>query len=152
MSDNIWHLVFWIMRAFLIVFIWMCVRRYRLAQASLSWPVTSGKIMESASQYNVNPSAVNGYVPDIRYCYTVNEIEYESDRLNFSLNQGAGNRRNSDFYVNKYRKGNTVNVFFNPKEPSQSVLEAGIDKAHFWITLILCSVCIGGIAFSSHIF
>ena len=153
MSDELTtYLVVWPMRCLLVIFIFIGIRRYYLGFSSRGWPVAKGIIVHSKSDYYVNPSAGNGYIPDIEFTYTVNGTKYKSQSLNFSLNQGAGNRENSEYYTKKFRAGRKVDVRYNPNKPGQAVLEPGISNIHFAITMCLGIVCIGGMGFANYIF
>ena len=140
------------MRCLLVILIFIGARRYYLGISSRDWPIAKGVIVNSKSDYYVNPSAGNGYIPEIEFTYTVGSTKYKSKRLNFSLNQGAGNRENSEYYVKKYRAGRKVDVRYNPNKAEQAVLESGINNTHFVITMCLGIVCMGGIGFANYIF
>ena len=72
MSDElIPYLVFWPMRCLLVIFIFIGARRYYLGISSRDWPIAKGVIVNSKSDYYVNPSAGNGYIPEIEFTYTV---------------------------------------------------------------------------------
>lgn len=153
MSDETFiYIVFWLLRFLLIAFIAAAARRYYLGRSSESWPVVVGTVVSSDCELFVNPSAGDGYIPSVAYTYVVNGKEYRSDRINFSLNQGAGNRANAEFYTKRYRKGNNVEVRYNPRRPEQAVLEPGMNNTHFFTTLLLGVVCLGGTGFATYIF
>ena len=92
---------------------------------SPEWPTTEGivisqrlvgqKFKEYDGDYYEN---IDGY---IRYQYSVNGISYSSL---------AVNSIDSPFYpeiiARRYPKGKNVNVYYNPKKPSEAVLEPGI--------------------------
>src|SRR6185295_5200980 len=59
----------------------------------------------------------------VRYRYTVGQKTYESDDIAFG-GQGHTTRLLAQQIVAKYPAGAQVQVFYNPKRPSQAVLEA----------------------------
>lgn len=153
MSDDIIiYVLLWPMRFLLLVVVFIAIRRYYFGKVSKYWPVTSGEITSFKNNYISNPSAINSYQPEIEYLYVINGKNHISNKLNFSLAQGMGNKENAIYYSKKYKVGNKVKVSYNPNNPIQSVLEPDINDKHFFITLSLAIVCIGGIGFANHIF
>jgi hypothetical protein len=145
-------IIIWVAHLVLLMIIFLGFWRYYFGIKSKSWPVTDGVIISGKSEYHANPSAVNGYIPNIEYRYKVNDKNYTSTRINFSLNESAGNKANAANILNKYRNGSEVKVYYNPNKPEQSVIETGNNNVHFFLTMTLGVVCIGGIAFSNYIF
>ncbi|WP_448250574.1 DUF3592 domain-containing protein [Thalassotalea agariperforans] len=111
--------------------------------SSIGWPIVKGKIITSESDYYVNPSSRNGYIPTVRYKYTVDQMDYESERIDFSLNQSAGNKEYSKSFTKKYRVGSSVEVRYNPNSPGLSTLETGIDLYHFYGVMGMCILMLG---------
>jgi len=96
------------------------------AQQSLTWPSTSGQIAHAAVLYQTrgagddeNPT----YKADVSYRYKVNGINYSSSRIaivDFSSSQARARS-----IVTRYPDGATVQVYYNPADHSEAVLEPG---------------------------
>ena len=97
------------------------VRDVVSASSASGWPTVDGAVVSS----QVNPGCKNltGYVPFIRYQYTVRGQEYTSHRIAY----GAGvcsSKSDVERIVNAYPEGKTVQVYFDPASPGDSTLNA----------------------------
>jgi hypothetical protein len=94
---------------------------------SAQWPTTEGTIVKS----RLVGTSVRGWDGDyftetnahIQYQYRVNGISYSSSAVNsikspFPLYSSS--------YVSRYPLGEDVIVYYNPKNPSEAVLEPGV--------------------------
>jgi len=104
-----------------------------------TWARTKGEIIASKA------AAENFHADDqdsdctatVRYRYTVGQKTYEGDDIAFG-GQGHTTRLLAEQIVAKYPAGAQVEVFYNPKRPSQAVLEAkSAVSAGFWIAVIV---------------
>ncbi|BBB32603.1 hypothetical protein TTHT_1065 [Thermotomaculum hydrothermale] len=123
--------------------------------ASKKWPSVSGTITESKlitkrewdkkkKKYN------NTYSYKIRYQYSVNNTDYEGNRVSF------GRFTSNSKYVVKsklkeYPVNKKVNVFYNPEKPNEAVLEtkAGLG---LYIALIVAVMFLFGAFISGYSF
>ncbi len=89
---------------------------------SETWPSVTGEvILSSASSYSGD---LVGYVPNIAYKYTVGKTVFSSKRVRFGM--GEFNSRNSaEKFISKYPKGRKVPVYYDPRNPKDSVLFTG---------------------------
>ncbi|MCC5932309.1 MAG: DUF3592 domain-containing protein [Cyclobacteriaceae bacterium] len=100
---------------------------YRWPQiiGSSSWPATKGIILDIEEyKYYRSIGEREKIVFILLYSYEVDGIEYRSDRLNPGLFKVANNQ-NLEYYSKIYIPGNEVNVYYDPKNPSESALETG---------------------------
>jgi hypothetical protein len=104
---------------------WFVFRDRRQRRAALSWPATTGRIVES----RVEPKTLPGdrptirFAPRIAYEYSVDGRAYRSGRVAFgdvfwSLAPQAARAK-----VARYPRGAQVTVYFNPRRPQEAVLE-----------------------------
>lgn len=97
------------------------------AKESLSWPSTDGEISHSAVLYqtSTNPSTGNTstYKPDIAYRYKVHDRSYSSSRI--ALMDLASSPRYAQNIVDRYPDNSSVQVYYNPANPAEAVLEPG---------------------------
>ena len=106
------------------------------AYKSSSWTQIQGVVSESAlvteERKKDQPQT---YVPDVLYRYEVLGKKYKNNRISFE--RSFKDRAIANGFIEKYSKGKTVAVFYNPGNPSQSVLEPGIK------TSALITTCAG---------
>lgn len=99
---------------------------------SKSWPTAKGTIRESRIEErtgSINP----GYFDLIVfYTYIVKWREYKSDRLYFYDYQPKQWRHNAEKDLLLYPVGKIVTVYYNPRKPSDAVLDRNIPV---WMTI-----------------
>jgi hypothetical protein len=85
------------------------------AYQSTSWPYLQGQILEAGCR----EAAEETRARYVKYVYSVDAKQYMNNREAF-----GGTISSPDCYVD-YRTGQSVRVFYNPANPSDSVLEPG---------------------------
>ena len=113
-------------------------RSLRMGLASKYWPSVRGIVKESSVEENWQSEGGTVYRPKIVYSYRVNDCEYESDR-SFSWIR-SGWRKRAAKIVERYPQGGNVEVFFNPDDPSQAVLERGIAPSAYIVGFGVCLI------------
>jgi hypothetical protein len=95
---------------------------------SLRWPSVPGKIVAS----EVKGDAPSQKVPqaEISYMYRVNGREFRGSRVFFGRNSELG-RPSAAATVRRYPPEAEVTVYYDPKDPSRSVLEPGLNRNAF---------------------
>jgi hypothetical protein len=89
----------------------------RKAKASLQWPSVAGTVLLS-QMVEYSAGETNSSYPSVTYSYVVNGQALQSSRVSFHPSK-------SEKVVKKYPTGNSVQVFFDPQDPSTAVLETG---------------------------
>ena len=114
----------------------------RKAMRSKGWPGAKGRILSSEVRA-VQWSRGIEYRPQIHYVYFVDNDSYTSSRISFSDFDYANNTRQdvAQKVVSRYPVGAAVDVYYDPGDPGNSVLENGVKMAVF-VPIIL------GIVFS----
>jgi hypothetical protein len=97
----------------------------RQAFASRHWPRTTGKIISSTIVSSPSGDGDTTYRAVVKYDYTVNSIEYQGSRVYFGDKLGMSWRDHSERIVEPYRPERIVNVYYDPDEPNEAVLECG---------------------------
>ncbi|MFX0173083.1 MAG: DUF3592 domain-containing protein [Candidatus Hodarchaeota archaeon] len=102
---------------------------------SKNWPITLGMINEYRIHTNYNHTVNNRPFKEfkIRYSYSVNNTDYENESLKFFAHRHIikflfyWNTHERPFYplLEKYKTGQLIKVYYNPKNPLISVLEPG---------------------------
>ncbi len=114
--------------AFALVTALFALALQRQASLARKWPVVPGTIrMSGIEQYRAAPeeNAARGevmYERKVSYTYSYNNIAYTNDGASLA----TGSSSNSGWLVRKftsaYQDGSTVNVYVNPANPSEAVL------------------------------
>ncbi len=102
------------------------------ANASSDWPSVSGVITTS----RVTTSRSDGstmYSADVVYDYTVEGQKYTGDNVFFGGNYSTSSSSGINKIVNRYPKGKTVKVFYDPNEVGNSVLEPGTTWSSYMV-------------------
>ncbi|MDJ0709672.1 MAG: DUF3592 domain-containing protein [Woeseiaceae bacterium] len=96
---------------------WSENRLTQLADASLDWPSVEGLIVESRLDTRA------GRPVRVTYEYVVGNRSYRNDVVRFDQNEL--NPTQQEALVSAYRAGRTIDVYFNPDKPGESVLVRG---------------------------
>lgn len=104
--------------------LWMRIQ----SLASQSWPCVTGKIMTS----QVDDHNLEDIRPHIVYLYTVQGKTLQGTRIAYS--GYSINRASIEKIVARYPVNTAVKVYYNPQNPSQSVLDNQVSQDwHFWV-------------------
>jgi len=94
----------------------------RATRAVMQWPTVDG-IIEATEVYPVDGSPGGRWRPHVTYSYAVGERVVTATRLALGKAPLEARRENAERYLEQYRPGSAVTVFFNPRELTESVLE-----------------------------
>ena len=103
------------------------VRTAAKARQSESWPSVEGEIAHSAVLYQTDARATDyrsAYKADISYRYKVNGRSYSSSNISH-LDFSTSSTGRAQSIVQQYPDKSTVQVYYNPSNPSEAVLEPG---------------------------
>lgn len=113
---------------------------YRIYQGTVStrWPFVIGEL-ESANlreavyrgrEFGGGPDAASAWVVGFKYSYTVADKKYAGSRVTYSdgINKTMRALRKLQ---DKYRGKSQMLVYYNPKNPGQSVLVPGLSLFNF---------------------
>lgn len=128
-----------------IVLLLLFINFYKKSKDSIKWSRTKGQISNAyLDKFNDSNSA--SYRVQVKYSYTVADKVYSSKRKYY------GDYLLSSFYwstkklVDKYKIGDTIDVYYNPQNPKDAVLEQGVHFSviEFFIASLVC-FSIGGV-------
>ena len=108
-----------------IIFIVHFTYIFILSKRNKSWKITEGEIINSKMQESYFDEGAM-YKAVIQYKYIIGEKEYFSNRVFHGDYIGKNFSKSVKTLINKYVKGATVLVYYNPQHPNKSVLETGI--------------------------
>lgn len=95
--------------------------------SSKTWRKTEGKIIES--RMTQTESGGKGDRPEIVYSYTVEKMQFSSDRILFGMSTYRtpfkGGSQIANEWLEKYPEGSRVSVYFDPNDASRSTLNTG---------------------------
>ena len=127
-----------------LLFIFWMLRNRRRAGQSGAWNRTTGRIVHSqveARRSHDEHGYHTSYYPIIIYEYAINGQRYQNDRLNFGPEVGYGSPTPSQNVVGRYHVGNVVDIYFDPANPAESVLERSAGSANN-VLLVVAAVII----------
>ncbi|MFC1845110.1 DUF3592 domain-containing protein [Thermodesulfobacteriota bacterium] len=82
---------------------------------------------------------------NINYLYSVYGQTYSGEHITYqSLKSNTQSLQSIDF-INKYKKGDMVDVYYNPEDPSQAILIPGYSKLYFIILILGLILIIFGV-------
>jgi hypothetical protein len=126
------------------------VRIATRARQSLSWPSTEGEIAHAALVYQpetgVSSSITSTYKADIGYRYKVNGANYSSSRISL-LDLASAAPGPAQGVVLRYPEKSRVHVYYDPSDPSKSVLEPGRTRGIGYLYFIGGISTAGGLFF-----
>jgi hypothetical protein len=114
--------------------IWDGLLYIRLGQESNSWPTVKGRIIKSylhshtstSTSQNGTISSSTSYSPLIHYLYERCGIHYRSKSMILGDETLSCSRQEeAEFYLDNYPLHKEVDVFYNPSQPSMSVIIPG---------------------------
>ncbi len=114
---------------------------YRGIQSS-SWHFVYGEVLTMGVSDTMNLKS-GGSELRVNYRYRVDRKEYKGHRLSFTKSYGYSDKTKWDYGYKQYPVHSKVKVFYNPDDPSDSVLEPGISwHILFWFLFSSLSLVI----------
>ncbi len=113
-------LIFLLLGAFLI-FALVDIPPYVNGINALKWTKTKGKMDNFDTQF-LTLGRDPAWTPKVQYHYNVDNVDYTSERISFQPPVGLPSFETGQL-GEKYKVGNEVKVFYDPKNPKQSYLE-----------------------------
>ena len=114
------------------------IHQDRLYIRSRTSPSTDGVVVSSNRIENISQSAGNDdsrFLPLISYRYSVNGIEYRSDRISLEEHRRYDAAEISRILA-AYPQGHGVKVFYDRLEPASAFLEV-VTELHSWVELFI---------------
>ncbi|MGH2362992.1 MAG: DUF3592 domain-containing protein [bacterium] len=94
------------------------------------WPKTRGTIEEcrvvEVEERDSDGDQSTSYRVDVTYAYTVSDKAYTASRVSPSGSDWGSNRSRALDHAAQYPKGGNVSVLYNPKDPSEALLETSV--------------------------
>tara|TARA_B100001093_G_scaffold518175_1_gene602128 strand:+ start:1566 stop:2081 length:516 start_codon:yes stop_codon:yes gene_type:complete len=98
----------------------------RAINTSFIWKETSGVLLD-VSKWNEFRKGYDSFLLGVKYKYTLDEIEYKSDKYDIAGNFNSGIESKRDEIYNELNQimNSEVVIYFDPKNPADSVLSKG---------------------------
>lgn len=102
------------------------------AKASEQWSDTNGVVASSQVIYDKDSDGDTTYKPDILYNYQVNGKSYQQGNIRYDGSWASSRSTYARDMVRKYPVGKQVDVYYDPDEVSEAVLEPGVIWASYF--------------------
>lgn len=134
-----------------VIFVIVALRARQKAKTSQSWPAAQGSI-ESATlreHSNADPegSSFTYYEPIIQYRYMVMGQQYSGQKVGYGASKVG--RSQAQKIIDRYTPGASVQVYYNPQNPQEAVLETQASGSKIFlivgvifvvVTLVACCI------------
>jgi len=129
-------------------YIWYRDRRH--ARATYAWTPTTGRVMNSniASHRSYSSSShthTTVYEPQVVYEYMAKGMRYQSNQISVGAGYSTSMEGMVEQQVSRYPAGGPVQVFYNPSNPQEAVLEHGSAGGNLYLFLALFIFFVVGI-------
>lgn len=137
-----------------LIMLLVVLRNGARVRASRNWDSTTGRVLYSGigSRRSTGSSGSTSttYYPQVAYEYEVRGQRYQSQRLSFGT-VGYGSHRTAETKAAQYIVGAPVEVFFDPANPDQAVLErrSGTNKALVFAVALIVVILVATVALTS---
>ena len=111
---------------FFVILIIICVTGIYYALRNIdaaNWPVAQGKIISSKSMLRSDSDEDTFYEIVATYNYRVEDRVYQGERIRFGGKRASSYWGANDIVQNQYFPGASVEVYVNPLDPTDAVLE-----------------------------
>lgn len=124
-------------------------RQILLGLKSRSWPTATGTVQDARIQSHQSRDeegdVTTTYEALIRYQYNVAGQEHQGMRRTFS-DVRTSSRSRTEKILERYPAGSSVTVYYDPGDPSASVLEPGVGLMSYILLLLVLAFLVFGVA------
>lgn len=131
------------------VILFFGARQMQQATASQSWPAVAGvvTVSELGKHLGNEENDSTSYSADISYDYVVDDTSYINSAIQFGQ-VSSSDPSVARTVLKRYEVGQAVQVYYNPANPAQAVLEPGLRGATWFLPIFGASFLIVGLVFS----
>jgi len=109
-----------------IVLIFIAQRQCFNYEKCQSWHRSQGVVFENGMTTDLTSHGRISYIPVVQYVFLANHHMVQSCKIGFGRPQQYSRRKKAQQILDSYPPGCKVNVFFNPHNPEETVLEGSI--------------------------
>jgi hypothetical protein len=138
-----------------LVFLGLALRTRRKISQSQNWQRAMGSVQFSGVDMRRSSNGRGGsstaYYPEVTYVYRVDGKDYTNNRIQFGTPIGYGWAGKAQKLADSYPVGKNVEVFYNPNDPYEAVLERKSSSSTAFVGIALFILLILGctVAFSA---
>jgi len=115
---------------------------YKHSLKSLNWPTTYGTVTSSKVVHKV-VGTVNQYIATVEYNYNVRNNEYTGDKID--VGPVGSLPWLEEEKIKPYQVGARVQVYYNPQDHSEAILEPGVKSGTIWWLVVPIIIIVAGI-------
>jgi hypothetical protein len=123
------------------------LREINQAMASVRWLPVDGVIVSSDLNVETDSDGNTYYRANVRYAYGLDGQEFTGDRVYIGQTSATDRKPIFDLLL-KYEKGVAVVVYYDPRTPTQAVLEPGLHGVNWTLPAIGSGFLVFGLVFS----
>lgn len=127
-----------------VIWIPIAISAYVKVTASTNWPNVMGTITQSDIEKSLVRVKFQGmkesYKARVKYSYSVESRTYFGDKVALYTANASTDPALANGLVAKYPVGKSVQIYYDPREPSVAVLETGStgDNVFFFVLALVC--------------
>ena len=131
------------------VILFFGVRQMQRANASQTWPSVPGvvTVAELGKQISNNGNDSTSYRADISYDYVVDDTSYINSAIQFGQ-VSSSDPSVARAVLKRYEVGKRVDVYYNPANPAQAVLEPGMRGSTWFLPIFGAIFLLAGLLFT----
>jgi hypothetical protein len=130
LATGVAMVIFGLVGALLIGIGWITHRR---AQASQAWPMVLGRVMHAGVRVSTGGESGTSYYPDVHYAYDVGGRRYVNGRMVFGGHTASNSHNAAQRLAARYAAGSVVQVYYDPANPQDAVLERRSGITRFFV-------------------
>jgi len=104
------------------------------ALQTMGWPHTNGIVISTEVKRIPSSKGPSKFSPVITYTFKVDSVEYSSDR--YSSTGARGSSQWANEVIDEYWVNSAIKVFYNPRDPKESVIDPGLQSDNYWMTIL----------------
>ena len=104
--------------------------QYQRISKTKNWLEVEGQIVKS--DIKVIEDAGTAYLPDIQYTYSIDGKSYDNSQIILDKPVQFGKTSLAEEYCLKYPLDSKHNIYYNPQNHSESILENGVHTRHLF--------------------
>ncbi len=123
----------------------------RRSRVATNWPMVRGTVLKSGWEKvsSDSDSKSSSYAPAVEYRYRVNNVDYTSRQIKLGMTV-SGSQAAAEKVAGRYPKGGTIDVHYDPANPSVAALEN--PSGFHWLLLALALGCFALAAYTAGLF
>jgi hypothetical protein len=126
--------------ALALFFLWRALAGRRRVREAMNWQQTTGTVLSSEVETRRSRSGQSGYstsyYPRVVYEYEVMGQRYRSNQFNLG-EVGLGFYNRVAAKVAEYPQGKMIDVYYNPNNPSEAVLERTSPRSKVFLFVVV---------------